>query len=586
MNKWKILDESRGKLKYAGEDEIISIILKNRGIKTKKQIEEFLHPNLSQINRKILEIKTPGLIKALKRIDSALKNSESIVVYTDYDVDGLSSGALLWECLYKLGAQVMPYVPNRIDEGFGLSEKGILEVKKKYNASLIITVDHGMSAGSKIAFAKKQGIDVIVIDHHVKPSKTPDIDILVHTTMICATALVWYFCEELTNYLKRSSDLQSGKFSHIENLDLVALATVCDLIPLTGVNRILVKAGLKQLRKTNRVGLNTLIKHAGIIKEEIDVYDLGHIIGPRINAIGRLTHALDALRLLCTNDKIRAMSLSEKLYDLNKKRQIMTEEAVILAKGMVINKTGLIFISHKSFQTGIIGLIAGRLTQDANLPSIVIAKGEKISKASARSIKGIDIIAIIRKFEDILIDVGGHPQAAGFTVETSKIGLLESRLTDFFQKNNLKSQQDKNIYIDMVLNLTEITRDLYAKLLLLEPFGVGNTEPIFLSKNIEVTGYSLVGRERNHLKMKLKISRENHDFIEAIGFKMGEISSQFNPERKIDILYSLDENTWNSNTRLQLRLKDVRISEIFYEKNSYNHGNSASGQCGKAILAK
>ncbi len=571
MNKWKILDESRGKSNISKEDEIISIILKNRGIKTKKQIKEFLHPDLSQINRKILGIKTTGLLKALKRIDSALKNSESIVVYTDYDVDGLSSGALLWECLYGLGAKVMPYVPNRIDEGYGLSEKGILEVKKKYNASLIITVDHGISAGSKIAFAKSRGIDIIVIDHHVKPDKSPQINILVHTTMICATALVWYFCEELTSYLKKSEDLQHGKFSQKENLDLVALATVCDLIPLTGVNRIFVKAGLEQLRKTKRVGLNTLIKHAGIIKEDIDVYDLGHIIGPRINAIGRLTHAIDALRLLCTNDKIRAMSLSEKLYDLNKKRQIMTEEAVILAKGMVINKTGLIFISHESFQTGIIGLIAGRLTQDANLPSIVIAKGEKISKASARSIKGIDIVAIIRKFEDILIDVGGHPQAAGFTVETSKIGLLESRLTDFFQKNNLKKKQDKNIYIDMVLNLTEITGDLYAKLLLLEPFGVGNTEPVFLSKNIMIAGFSLVGRERNHLKMKLKISENitannnfshdlEHDFIEAIGFKMGEISSQFNPDRKIDILYSLDENTWNSKTRLQLRLKDVRIS--------------------------
>lgn len=560
MNKWKILDESRGKSNISKEDEIISIILKNRGIKTKKQKEEFLHPDLSQITRKILRIKNVGLLKALQRIDTALKNSESIVVYTDYDVDGLSSGALLWECLYSFEAHVMPYVPNRLEEGYGLSEKGILEVKKKYNTSLIITVDHGISAGSKIAYAKKLGIDVIVIDHHVKPSKIPDIDILVHTTMICATALVWYFCEELTNYLKRSSDLQNGKFSYIENLDLVALATVCDLIPLVGVNRIFVKAGLEQLRKTKRVGLNTLMIHAGITKEEIDVYDLGHIIGPRINAVGRLTHAIDALRLLCTNDRIRAMSLSEKLYDLNKKRQIMTEEAVILAKDMVDKKRGLIFISHENFQIGIIGLIAGRLTQEFNLPSIVIAKGEKISKASARSIKGIDIIAIIRKFEDILIDVGGHPQAAGFTVETSKIGLLESRLTNFFQKNNLKNQQDKNIYIDMVLNLTEITGNLYAKLLLLEPFGVGNTEPVFLSKNIMIAGFSLVGRNRNHLKMKLKIREKQHDFIEAIGFNMGEITDKFRSDSKIDTVYSLVENKWNSNVHLQLKIKDVRIS--------------------------
>lgn len=560
MNKWKILDESRSESNNSGNDEIISIILKNRGIKTKKQLEEFLHPDFSQITRKILGIKNSGLLKALKRIETALKNSESMVVYTDYDVDGLSSGALLWECLYNLGAKVMPYVPNRLEEGYGLSEKGILEVKEKYKTSLIITVDHGISAGAKIAFAKSRGIDVIVIDHHVKPDKTPDIDILVHTTMICATALVWYFCEELTNFLNKSQDLQIGKFSHVENLDLVALATVCDLMPLVGVNRIFVKLGLEQLRISTRVGLNTLITHAGLIKGEIDVYDLGHIIGPRINAIGRLTHAIDALRLLCTKDRIRALGLSEKLFALNKKRQVMTEEAVIMAKNMTDKKTGLIFISHKNFQIGIIGLIAGRLAQDYNLPSIVIATGEKISKASARSVKGIDIIAVIRKFEDILIDVGGHPQAAGFTVETSKIGLLESRLTTFFQKENVIKSSDKYILIDMILNMPEITEDLYAKLLELEPFGNGNSEPVFLSKNIAVAGFTLVGRERNHLKMKLKISGKQHDLIEAIGFKMKDIADKLASGSKIDIVYSLDENTWNSKTHLQLRLKDVRIS--------------------------
>lgn len=566
MNKWKILDESRNSSNNSGDDEIISIILKNRGLKTKEQIEEFLHPELSRINRKILGISNSGLLKALKRIETALKNSESIVVYTDYDVDGLSSGALLWECLFSFGAHVMPYVPNRFEEGYGLSEKGILEVKKKYNTSLIITVDHGISAGSKILFSKNQGIDVIVIDHHVKPDNTPDIDTLVHTTMVCATALVWYFCEELTDYLKKTTDLQKGKFSHKENLDLVALATVCDLIPLVGVNRIFVKAGLEQLRKSTRVGLNTLIKHAGIIKEKINIYDLGHIIGPRINAIGRLTHAIDALRLLCTNDKIRALALSEKLFTLNKKRQIMTEESVVLAKSMTINQTGLpaqaglIFISHESFKSGIIGLIAGRLTQEYNLPSIVISTGEKISKASARSVKGIDIISIIRKFKDILIDVGGHPQAAGFTVETSKIELLESRLTDFFKNENLFRQSDKNILIDMILNLSEITESLYAKILQLQPFGIANTEPVFLSKNITIADFTLVGRERNHLKMKLKISGEKYEIIEAIGFKLGEISDKFTPGSKIDIVYSMDENTWNFKTQLQLRLKDVRIS--------------------------
>ncbi|OGG22100.1 single-stranded-DNA-specific exonuclease RecJ [Candidatus Gottesmanbacteria bacterium RIFCSPHIGHO2_02_FULL_40_13] len=577
MNKWKILDESRSTSNNSGDDEIISIILKNRGIKTKKQIEEFLHPDLSRINRKILGINNNGLLKALERIETALRNSESIVVYTDYDVDGLSSGALLWECLFSFGAKVMPYVPNRFEEGYGLSEKGILEVKKKYKTSLIITVDHGISAGSKIAFAKKQGIDVIVIDHHVKPDKTPDLDTLVHTTMVCATALVWYFCEELTNYLKKSTDLQKGKFSHKENLDLVALATVCDLIPLIGVNRIFVKLGLVQLRKSTRVGLNTLIKHAGINKEDIDAYDLGHIIGPRINAIGRLTHAIDALRLLCTKDKIRALALSEKLYTLNKKRQVMTEESVIIAKDMADVKSGLLFISHESFQSGIIGLIAGRLTQDYNLPSIVIAKGEKISKASARSVKSIDIIAILRNFEDILIDVGGHPQAAGFTVETSKIGLLESRLAAFFQNENLFRRTDKNILIDMTLNLSDITESLYAKMLQLQPFGVANSEPVFLSKNITIAGFTLVGRERNHLKMKLKISEEKNDLIEAIGFKLGEIAGTFKSDCKIDTVYSLDENKWNSKTSLQLHLKDVRISEVFYEKNTRYHGNPASG---------
>lgn len=555
MKKWTILNSS----KINNNEDVIRILLENRGLKKKKDIDEFLDPKLENLTIEKVGLSEKELKKAQVRIKKALEKNEKIVVYTDYDADGVSSGTIVWEALYEMGAKVMPYVPHRIEEGYGLSDIGIENVKKQFNPSLLITVDHGVTAWEKVEYAKKLGIDTIIIDHHTLPAKLPQADALVHTTGLCATGIAWFF----VNFLK-SNKMQ------IENLDLVALATVADLIPLTHTNRILVKYGLEQLNKTKRPGLLALMKTSGIKDNKIGVYEVGHQMAPRINASGRLTHALDSLRLLCTKDAERAELLAQNLSSTNRERQIILEEMTVHAKESVKRKAclagrqassgKLIIISDESYNQGVIGLVAGKLVEEFYRPAIVISKGEKYSKASARSIAGFNIVEAIRSCSDLLVDVGGHPMAAGFTIETSKLLLLEKKLTEMAENSLDEEKLRKVLKIDCEINLEMVTAELFKEIKKFEPFGMGNPQPIFVSKNVKVVKMRLVGKDNKHIKLTLWPNQKCHQYIDAIGFGMGELFEELSFEKLIDIAYTIDEDNWNNNSRLQLKLKDVKFS--------------------------
>ena len=351
MKKWLIL---------SGSGDLIENILKNRGLTTKKEIEEFFHPPYPPHLPSF-----PDLAKAIERIKKAINNKESIVVYADYDADGVTAGAIMWETIYKLGGNVMPYIPHRIEEGYGLSLKGIDAVKKEFNPSLIITVDHGITAWEKIAYAKSLGIDVIVTDHHVKPIKLPDC-LIVHTTELSGAGVSWCVAKKLMPD---------------PDLSLAAIGTIADMMPLVGPNRSIVKFGLLAIAKTKRVGLEALM--------------------------GDAEHALDALRLLCTNNKEKARTLAETLGLKNRERQQLTADTTLHALGLVPKTTKkLIFIAHQSYNQGVIGLVAGKLVEEYYVPAIVVSKGEVYSKASARSIAGFNIVEAIRSASDLLVDVG------------------------------------------------------------------------------------------------------------------------------------------------------------------------------------
>jgi single-stranded-DNA-specific exonuclease len=544
MKKWQV--EGSGK-KLENLKDLIEILLKNRGI-SKKDKESFLSPSFSSITLSSLKINKKELKKALVRIKKAIENREKIIVYGDYDVDGVTASAILWETLNRLKADVMPYIPSRFDEGYGLSKEGIDNLLKKQNVSLIITVDNGIVANESIKYAKEKGIDVIVTDHHLPSKNLPKAFAVVHTTLLCGAGVSYILSKELLKEKIGTDD------SHLE---LVALATIADLVPLQKANRVLVKFGIFSLRKTKRAGLLALINQAGIKKEEIGVYEIGHILGPRINAMGRLSSAMDSLRLICTNDPKRAESLSRVLSKTNLERQQITAEVLTHAQNRVKEKElrNLIFIADESYQQGIIGLVAGRLVEEYYLPSIVISKGEVYSKASARSVTGFNIVDFIRTASDLLVDVGGHPMAAGFTVETKKIELLEKKLFKSLETLLKKENLERVLKIDTGIPPSLLSFSVFKEIDKFQPFGMGNHEPTFLVKNAEITAIKLVGIEMQHVRLRLLI--ENLSFY-AIGFGMAKEGLKL--EDRIDVVFTLEENTWNGSKSLQLKIRDLRKS--------------------------
>ncbi len=547
--KWHI----KKQMTEATGEEIIRAILEDRGITTPKEREAFLHPTYpASLTASGVGVDKSDLKKAITRIQKAIKNKESVVVYADYDADGITAGAIMWETLWQLGARVMPYIPHRVDEGYGLSEKGIDAVRIQYDPSLIITVDHGITAHAQVAYAKKLGIEVIITDHHVKPDKLPHCTI-VHTTKLSGSGVSWFVAKELLAFSKLDA-----RFSILE---LAAVGTIADLLPLTGINRSIVKFGLEALRNTKRVGLNALIAEAGIEKLHLDTYSVSHMLGPRLNAMGRLEHAIDALRLLCTRDEAKARLLAQKLGLTNRERQQLTIDTVTHAKDLVPKKLKkLLFISHESYNPGVIGLVAGRLVEEYWRPAIVLAIGAEFAKASARSIPGFNIVEAIRTCSDLLVDVGGHPMAAGFTVETKNIEALKKRLEALAEKELDEEKLTRTLHIDAEIPLDLATQQLWLLMQSMTPFGFGNYEPVFATKQVRVTDIRIIGATRKHLKLKVR-PLDSQDSWDAVAFNMAEAYGKLTTEAHVDVAYAIDMNEWNGKRTLQLKVKDILISE-------------------------
>jgi single-stranded-DNA-specific exonuclease len=549
--KWQITSVNSGQ-RLADSEEIIQILLKNRGLKTQKEIKEFLSPpDPCTLTPDDVGIDKFSLKQAITRIHKAIEKKESIVVYADYDADGITAGAVLWETMWALGARAMPYIPHRVDEGYGLSEKGIDAVRELYDPKLIITVDHGITAHEKVVYAKKLGIDVIVTDHHVKPEKLPDCTI-VHTTNLAGSGVSWFLSKELKESV---------------SVELPVIGTIADLVPLIGPNRSIAKYGLAALRKTKRVGLEALYTDSGIDKKMIDTYTVSHQLAPRINAMGRLEHALDALRLLCTKDKDKATLLAQKLGLTNRERQKLTEDSVFHAFSMLPKlpklPKKLIFLAHESYNQGIIGLVAGKLVEQYYQPSIVVSIGEIFSKASARSISGFNIIEAIRTSSDLLVDAGGHPMAAGFTVETKNLSALQEKLELFGEEHITDDMLIRQLKIDMEIALEDVTETLWKALTEFAPFGFGNPEPIFATRNVIVDDARLVGKDGKHLKLRISSKLPKSPKVskllsfDCIAFGFGSLYGQLKKGTEIDLAYSIDMNEWNGARKLQLKVKDI-----------------------------
>jgi single-stranded-DNA-specific exonuclease len=549
-----------------GVEKIIDILLKNRGITTKKQKEEFFSPkDPSKITLAELGIKKSEMDKALKRIKKAKTENERVVVFGDYDTDGVCAAAIMWEALDTLKIETMPHIPNRFEEGYGINKESIDILLSKYpKLGLIITVDNGIVALDAVTYAKKKGIDVIITDHHQRDKKLPKAFSIIHTDRVSGSTVSWVVAREIRKRFK----VPDTRFKNGLGLDLVALGTIADLIPLVGVNRSFVIKGLNVLRNTKRPGLDALFQEAKINKGDavyrqgsawqVESYHVGFVIAPRINAMGRMEHAIDSLRLLCTRNKENAYEYAHVLGKTNRDRQDVVEEIVNHALQEAKKKewSGAIVLSHEEYHEGVIGLAASKLVEKFYRPAIVISKGEKISKASARSISGFNIIEAIRELDDLLEGGGGHPMAAGFSIETKKL----NKFVDEFTKISVKLLSQKiltrSLKVDLELKFTQMTYKLLEKLSGFDPTGIGNPTPVFCTKGVTVLNLRTVGRDASHLKLKLESSGVVRD---AIGFGMGYLYTKLLTVGKIDVSYNLDVNEWQGNKSIQLKLKDVLI---------------------------
>ncbi len=569
--RWVSADGSEIPKWTSSVEEIRTNLLVRRGLVSESNVTAFLHPpDPTQFTAADVGIDDIALDDAIARISKALAQKESIVVYADYDADGITAGTIMWETLRDLGAQVMPYIPHRVEEGYGLSQKGIDTIIGLYNPTLIVTVDHGITGAEKVAYAQSHGIDVIVTDHHTKGATLPACTI-VHTTELCGAGVSWFVSKELRSRYTPSSGLgdNAGR-QNKEHLALAAIGTVADLVPLIGSNRSIVKFGLSALNETKRVGLLALMQEAGLSAGELAVYNISHGLAPRLNAMGRLEHAMDAMRLLCTHQEDKAMLLARKIALTNKDRQQLTVDSALHAKDIVKGRkesglAKLLFVADESYNQGIIGLIAGKLVEEYYRPSIVLAKGEQISKASARSIPGFNIVEAIRAQSDILIDVGGHPMAAGFTVETKHLAELQLRLESLADKQLTDSMMEKMLRVDGELPLSIATASLWEVLQDFQPFGFGNFEPIFVSRDVRVLQVKSIGKENKHLKLRLGATGTpltQSQALDAVAFNLGTMAASLQPDTMVDIAYTIDMNAWNGKISLQLKIKDIHVRLI------------------------
>ncbi len=552
--RWEVLYKPKTQNSKFNSEEIVNILLTNRGVKTEKQKIEFFNPkDPLEISLKELGIDGKAVGLAINRIRQAREKEENVLVYGDYDADGICATAILWEILYELGVKALPYIPERFSEGYGLNIESIKNLKKRDpNLSLIITVDHGIVAEKKVDLARDLGIDLIITDHHQPGEKKPKPLSLIHTTKIGGAAVSWVLARELVR------NLNPGKLTVVEqSLELVALGTIADQIPLIGPNRSFVRHGLTKLRSTKRLGFLALFELAGINSQEINPYHIGFVIAPRLNAMGRLEHAMESLRLLCTKDKVRAQKLALHLNKVNLERQGVVEKVVEHAKKILGKDVAskVIVIAHKSYHEGVIGLAASRLVEEYYKPTIVISKSGEISKASARSIAGFNIIETIRKIEEYLLEGGGHPMAAGFSINTKNIKLFAKK----FEKLSLNLLTEdilkRTLRIDMELFFDQINEGLHSTLEEFEPIGLNNPTPTFISRGVEVVSTRIIGKDGAHLKLSLK---QNEKTIDAVGFGMAAFYDSLKKSNIIDVVYTIDENVWNGSRSLQLKVKDLR----------------------------
>ncbi len=572
-NKWNFIrqtEELRNSFsKELDISPITSQLLINRGINDMVHAGNFINSSLNSFhNPKQMK----DMDKAVNRIIHAINAKENIFIYGDYDVDGITATSLLILFFREIGVEASYYIPKRTEEGYGLNLNAVKKIKDK-GGSLIITVDCGITAIEETKAANEMGIDMIITDHHQLSDKSPPAFAILHPGQedcpypfksLTGVGIVFKLIKSLRRNFKDMGVPQDSLPNLKKHLDLVSLGTIADIAPLLGENHIIAKYGLKEISRTEKAGLKALKAVTGINEREVTVTDVGFLLGPRINAAGRLGDADSAIRLLTTMDIGEALEIANYLNSENKKRQVIQDDILKEVRKQIseqcsVEKDRAIVLSSPNWHQGVIGIVASKVVEEYHKPTILISIDGEYGKGSARGIPSFHLYEGLRRCGNLLVDFGGHKYAAGLTIKKDRI----DEFRDYFQKVTSEALKDEEcipqIDIDMTVDLSDMDYLLIEEIEKIGPFGTSNPPPLFCSKGVRVIGEPVsIGKNNSHLKMDVE---DGAEVMEIIAFNVPHLLNEIDDGGIYDIVYTPMINNWGRNRKLQLKLKDIRTAE-------------------------
>ena len=562
MKKWQLQSD----LLVKDKKQLSAVLLKNRGIDLNLADKFFDPTRPKKWQLKNLDFSRSDFNKIKKRLDLSKKEKETVYIFGDYDSDGVCASAILWEGLKFLGINSLPFIPNRQKHGYGLSIKALKDLfKQKGKPDLLITVDNGIVALPALKFLAKEGVEVIVTDHHQPDQEELPVLAVFHSTRVCGAAVAWFLVKEL---FKTVEDQLKADKKLNDFLSLAAIATVTDLMELLDINRSLVTHGLLALQKTKRPGLLALYQLSRLKKEDINSYHLGYVLGPRINAMGRLADSMDALRLICTKNKLQAKKLAALLQETNIERQDLTKDLIDQAESSLSSrdKQQSIIIIDGDYHEGVVGLLAGKLAEKYLKPSIVLSvsrtKDKKsIIKASARSLAGFNITEFLRQVEDELLSVGGHPLAAGFSLTLENLASVKKRLFALAKKQVTETSLNPQIVVDCQISTSLVELDTALFLENFEPHGNANPQAIFLLKDLLLQNIQSLGNESQHARLFFRAPNSNQEIM-VLSWRALEKHGQLDLGQNFDLLITMSVNRWRGHSKLQTTLRAIRKSSL------------------------
>ncbi len=543
---------------------ILTLLLIRRGITTESAAKRFFRPQLA-------DLINPFLMKdmdiAVDRLNDAMGRKERILVYGDYDVDGCTAVALVYKFLLQFYSNIEYYIPDRYDEGYGVSKKGI-DYAKEQGVKLIIILDCGIKAIDEIAYAKEQGIDFIICDHHVPDEKLPDAVAILNPKReddpypfkdLCGCGVGFKFMQAFA----KNNGIPFSRL--IPLLDLCAVSIAADIVPVVDENRILAFHGLKQLNQNPSVGLKAIIDICGLNNRELSMSDIIFKIGPRINASGRMENGRESVDLLVEKDLGMALRMAKHINEYNEQRKDidkqMTEEAnQIVARLENQKHQSSIVLYDENWKKGVIGIVASRLTEIYFRPTVVLTRDGDYATGSARSVTGFDIYSAIKSCRHLLVNFGGHTYATGLTLKWDRIKEFRMAFQQYVDDHILPEQTEANLKIDSVIDFKDITKRLHNDLKKFSPFGPGNPKPLFCTLNVYDYGTSkVVGREQEHIKLEL-VDSKSSNVVKGIAFGQSASARYIKSKRSFDIAYTLEDNVFKHNA-IQLQIEDIRPAE-------------------------